>query len=262
MRNRNIDMGRTFDWGRTSEGYGKYRDIYPDAMYQRLRELGIGLPGQRILDIGTGTGVLPRAMYKSGAKLTGVDISPQQISQARRLAQDRNMDIAFSVSPVESLPFQDEAFQAATAAQCFEYFDQRKAAEEVSRVLVPGGLFAVIYMGWLPYEDDICRHSEELILKYNPAWTGGGGTRGNTPIPEAYLDHFRVAGRELFDVHIPFTRSSWNGRIVASRGVSATLSQHETEAFSQEHTAMLEQTAPEAFTVLHYVSIVILEKTD
>ena len=40
------------------------------------------LHGKTVLDIGTGTGVLPRNMYKYGAEWTGTDISPEQIEQA------------------------------------------------------------------------------------------------------------------------------------------------------------------------------------
>ena len=57
-----IDNGRSFDWGRTSGDYGRFRDIYPDSFYEHLASLGYGRPPQSILDIGTGTGVLPRAV--------------------------------------------------------------------------------------------------------------------------------------------------------------------------------------------------------
>lgn len=70
----NIDNGKGFDWGRTSKDYAKYRDIYPEEFYERIIDLGLCTNGQSILDLGTGTGVLPRNMYKYGAKFTGADI--------------------------------------------------------------------------------------------------------------------------------------------------------------------------------------------
>lgn len=54
-----IDNGKSFDWGRASKDYGRYRDIYPDSFYKNILSLGIGTKGQKILDLGTGTGVLP-----------------------------------------------------------------------------------------------------------------------------------------------------------------------------------------------------------
>ena len=41
--NKNIDHGRAFDWGKTSEDYAKYRDIYPKEFYAKLAELSLGI---------------------------------------------------------------------------------------------------------------------------------------------------------------------------------------------------------------------------
>ena len=66
IRKASIDEGQGFDFGKTAQVYAKYRDIYPACMYERLAALGIGVQGQHILDLGTGTGVLPRGMYAYG----------------------------------------------------------------------------------------------------------------------------------------------------------------------------------------------------
>lgn len=70
-----IDNGKPFDWGRASADYAKYRDIYPQMFYEKIHSLGIGVSGQKVLDIGTGTGVIPRNMYHYGARFTGTNIS-------------------------------------------------------------------------------------------------------------------------------------------------------------------------------------------
>ena len=88
IRDDRIDEGKAFDWGKTSEAYAKYRDIYPEEFYRKVVDRGLCVKGQRVLDLGTGTGVLPRNMYKYGARWIGTDISPEQIEQARRLAAD------------------------------------------------------------------------------------------------------------------------------------------------------------------------------
>ena len=86
-----IDAGKAFDWGRTSKEYARYRDIYPEEFYKKIVDRGLCINGQKILDLGTGTGVLPRNMYKYGAKWTGTDISQEQIEQAEKLAAASNM---------------------------------------------------------------------------------------------------------------------------------------------------------------------------
>ena len=83
IRDDRIDEGKAFDWGKTSEAYAKYRDIYPEEFYRKVADRGLCVKGQRVLDLGTGTGVLPRNMYKFGAEWVGTDISPEQIEQAK-----------------------------------------------------------------------------------------------------------------------------------------------------------------------------------
>lgn len=55
IRNQTIDNGQAFDWGRASKEYAKYRDIYPKEFYEKLAQLSLGVKGQDVLDIGTGT---------------------------------------------------------------------------------------------------------------------------------------------------------------------------------------------------------------
>ena len=68
IRDNRIDAGKAFDWGKTSENYARYRDIYPEEFYRRVADRGLCVAGQKVLDLGTGTGVLPRNMYGYGAE--------------------------------------------------------------------------------------------------------------------------------------------------------------------------------------------------
>lgn len=260
MQNNRIDHGKPFDWGRTSSLYAQYRDLYPPAFYEKLVELGVGLPGQNILDLGTGTGVLPRNMARFGADWTGVDNSPQQIAQAKLLAQRQGLSILFFCLPGEETAFPPHSFDVITACQCFHYFHHEQLAPKIFQMLKPGGRLAVLYLNWLPYEDEIAGKTEELVLKYNPQWTGGGETRHPLTIPEAYSPFLEAQPQVLFDLPVPFTRESWAGRILACRGIGASLSPEEIRAFDQEHRMLLEQIAPERFTVLHLAVMALLQK--
>ena len=82
ISNKNIDGGKEFDWGKTSADYARFRDIYPQEYYDKIINRQLCISGQNVLDVGTGTGVLPRNMYRFGAKWTGADISENQIRQA------------------------------------------------------------------------------------------------------------------------------------------------------------------------------------
>lgn len=255
MKINHIDDGKTFDWGKTSLDYAKYRDIYPEEFYQYILKLGLCMEGQQVLDIGTGTGVLPRNMYKYGAKWIGTDIADNQIEQAKKLAAESEMDIDFFTCKAENIKFPDNTFDVITACQCIWYPDHKITAPIFSRILKPSGHFLILYMGWLPYEDEIAGKSEEIILKYNPKWTGSGDTKRPVWIPEEYLEFFDLILQEEFGVDVPFTREGWHGRMRACRGVGASMTETELIAWDKEHWEMLMNNAPERFMVKHYISI-------
>mgnify|MGYP001853845924 CR=1 FL=1 len=51
IKNKTIDGGKGFDWGRVSSEYAKYRDIYPQEFYQKILDLGLCKDGQMVLDL-------------------------------------------------------------------------------------------------------------------------------------------------------------------------------------------------------------------
>ena len=119
IKDSRIDAGKAFDFGKTSKDYAKYRDIYPEEFYKKIVNRGLCVKGQNVLDVGTGTGVLPRNMYQYGAKWTGTDISPEQIEQAKKLAEAENMISDFRSVSTEKIDFAKESFDVITACQCF-----------------------------------------------------------------------------------------------------------------------------------------------
>lgn len=256
--NENIDGGKAFDWGKTSVDYAKYRDIYPQAFYEKILARGLCVKGQRVLDLGTGTGVLPRNLYAYGADWTGTDISEDQIAQAKILS--KGMDIAYHAASAESLAFPDRSFDVITACQCFWYFDHETIMPELSRMLKDGGRILILYMAWLPAEDRIAGESEKLVLKYSPAWSGAGETVHPIWIPDCYQEQFELVYHEEYPLEVPFTRESWNGRMKACRGIGASLSAQEVAAWEQEHMQLLHEIAPERFMVKHYGAIAELRK--
>ena len=255
-----IDSGKAFDWGKTSREYAKYRDIYPEKFYQKIVDRGLCIKGQRVLDIGTGTGVLPRNMYKYGAKWTGTDISPEQIEQAKILADDSKLKIDFQAVPTEQIEFEKESFDVITACQCFWYFDHEKVMPELARLLKSDGKMLILYMAWLPYEDRIAGASEELVLKYSPKWSGAGETRHPIWIPDIAYEYFEMEDHEEYDLMVPFTKESWHGRMRACRGVGASLSEEELARWDREHRELLDRIAPEQFEVSHYAALTVLKK--
>ncbi|MBL8145782.1 MAG: class I SAM-dependent methyltransferase, partial [Anaerolineae bacterium] len=109
-------------------------------------------------------------------------------------------------------------------------------------------------------EDPVAHTSEQLVLKYNPAWTGARTQRTEPHPPEWAAPLFTPQNVFTYDVWVPFTRESWHGRIIACRGIGASsLTDAEIAAFGAEHRALL-QSVPAAFEILHQVSVIDVRK--
>jgi len=248
-----IDHGKEIDWGKTSRDYAKFRPGPPKSLFQKLQALGVGLNGQKVLDLGTGTGVMARQFKKQGCDVIGTDISKEQIEMAKFLAKDEKLDIDFQVKSAEKSDFPDESFDVITANQCFLYFDKEIVFPKIKKMLRPGGLLVTSHFSWMPFLDSVARASEALILKYNPNWTAHG-YKGNIQPIHSDLDlDFKLKGFFYYDEPIRFNRESWKGRIRACRGVGAAMTPKDIEAFDNEHEELLQKIVKEDFAIIHRV---------
>ena len=255
-----IDNGKEFDFGKTSADYARFRDIYPASMYEKLIQFGIGKSGQKILDLGSGTAVLPINMSKTGADFTASDVSENQILFGKQLAAERNIkNIDFKVCSAEDTGFNENSFDAVTAVQCFHYFNAEEAANEIRRILKPGGLFCKIFMDWLPYEDEVIAEMESLVLKYNPDWSGKGFKEFNYKFPSWAIGKFDIENVRSYNAELEFSKEAWIGRIKSCRGIGASLSEKEVEKFEAEYRSMLEK-YPEPLRLKHQIHIEIYRK--
>ncbi len=241
-----FDEEKDFDFGKTSKLYGQYRDIYPEELYKRLHEIGIGAKGSKWLDLGTGTGVVPRGMAKYGADIIATDISDNQIEEAINLSK-KYSNITYEVKSAENVEYAENTFDAITACQCFWYFEPEVIVPKIKSMLKPGGIFLKVYMSYMK-EEQITRDSNSLVKRINGSWSGASAS-----IKDLTTHYFDDPHMETLVVELPFTRETWHGRMMASRGVVASMDEKMIEQFDREHREMLEQKYPESFKIKHKI---------
>ncbi len=107
-------------------------------------------PGQTVLDVATGTGVVAVTAGRLGARVTGLDLTPELLAQARENGLRAGLaDAVWKEGDAESLPFPDASFDA-VLSQFGHMFAPRPevAVAEMLRVLKPGGRLA--FASWPP----------------------------------------------------------------------------------------------------------------
>jgi demethylmenaquinone methyltransferase / 2-methoxy-6-polyprenyl-1,4-benzoquinol methylase len=105
-------------------------------------------PGQRILDVATGTGMVAFGLARRGATVTGLDQSEHMLSRARARAAAQPGNPTFIQGEAEHLPFADGEFDALTFTYLLRYVDDRPATmRELARVVKPGGRIGMVEFG-------------------------------------------------------------------------------------------------------------------
>ncbi len=165
-----LDTGWRYDW---MEWFfdrflfrGKLREL-------RLRtmELANIQPGDKILDVGCGTGPLAlevKSRVGDEGQVYGIDPGSQQIARARAKTAQRNLPIEFQIGVIEQLNFPDQTFDVVLSTIMMHHLSdrlKRQGLAEIARVLKPGGRLVIA---------DFNRPEERAP---QPVHFGAGGSR-------------------------------------------------------------------------------------
>jgi len=195
-------------------------------------------PGESILDLGCGDGQLTLRLAATGARLTGVDLSPEMVAAARARGVDAHQGSA------DSLPFADQSFHAVFSNAALHWVrDQDAMMVQVRRVLLPGGRF-VAEMGGHGNVAAIRTALIATLARHGYADREDGENYYSTP--EAYTRRltrhgFRVERIELIPRPTPLPESGMEGWLrTFRRGVLSGLPETVREQVVQETAKLLE----------------------
>jgi len=161
------------------------------------------LPGERWLDLATGTGAVALRAAKAGAEVTAQDLAPRLVDTARRLAAEQGMSIRFDVGDAAELPYGDASFDVVASAHGIAHVpDHQAVAREVARVCRPGGRLGL--SDWLP---DRFPEFERMLAPFRSAARSDGPRRDDWGRPQ-YVR--RLLG-EAFELEFLEGNSPWTG---------------------------------------------------
>lgn len=123
--------------------YARYRLNYPQALIERAAGL-LGLePGGRVLDLGSGPGLLAIAFAELGMAVTAIDPEPAMLEAARLAAAEARVALDIRQGSSFDLPPGIGPFRLVTMGRAFHWMDRAKTAAMLDGIVEEGGALAL-----------------------------------------------------------------------------------------------------------------------
>lgn len=193
-------------WARRAEKFSclRRREFGSEKHGQWLLELEKYLPSGRpldILDIGTGTGFFALLLAQQGHRVTGIDLTPEMIAQAGKMADELGISARFLVMDAEAPEFAEGSFDAIVTRKLtwtLPHLD--RAYANWRRLLRPGGVL-------INYDADYCREKEDAPLPAHHA---------HQDVDAELLEEYRHMKKELCPLQQP--RPQWDVSLLREAG--------------------------------------------
>jgi demethylmenaquinone methyltransferase/2-methoxy-6-polyprenyl-1,4-benzoquinol methylase len=196
------EIAPSYDIGNDLLSFGVHR-----LWKQRLVRAARPKPGDRVLDLATGTGDIALLFSKAvapGGEVVGIDFCRDMIEQAKTRERNKGHGIDFEVGDAMSLRFADDSFDIATISFGIRNVDDPvKALSEMRRVVRPGGRVVVLEFGqprglfgsfYSFYSGTVCPILGGIVSGHKDAYDYLNRTSAAFPCREAFVDLMHRAG--------------------------------------------------------------------
>ncbi len=185
--------------------YARYRLSYPDLLIERVIALAGLTPGDAVMDLGCGPGLLAIPFARAGMRVAAVDPEPDMLAAARDGARAAGVAMEFRQASSFDLPTDIGPFRLVTMGRSFHWMDRAETLKALDRRILPGGAIAL-------FADDHPRTAENVWLNVLRDVGERYGMQQAGHRLAARRDDYRTHVSHLFDS--PFSRIESAGAFV------------------------------------------------
>lgn len=211
------------NFGNVAEKYAKFRNDLPIELMDSLKQRGINFNGQKVVDLGAGTGILSRALQQEGAAVVGVEPSKELIEEAIKIDQEASVTITYENAFSERTPLPDDTYDIVTVMRAWHWFDADKTLAEIKRILKSNGTLIVMDSGFIG-RSKVVLDTLEIIQehmpdgKLKPVGSKSNSTQRINSFPvewfKAWQEHrFDLQETYKFTYNVTFSNEEWCGRV-------------------------------------------------
>jgi len=220
--------------------YDRYRLAYPDRLVMRVAELAGLEPGDAVLDLGCGTGMLAVSFARAGLTVTAMDPEPDMLAQARLNAQAAGVAMTFRQGGSADLAADMGPFRLAVMGRAFHWMDRTATLAMLDKLILPAGGVALFHDAHPPVEENgwfkvLC----DVQGRYRRGARSGGHKRYE---PFLFASAFREVEGLSVTIRQPLTVEDIVGRAFS---MSASSPQKLGAEFTQELSAALRELSPD-----------------
>ena len=252
------------NFGDVSKDYAKYRDRLPKILFDQLAQKEVQIKNQKIIDLGSGSGIFSRDLVKHGARVIGIEPSQELIDEAKIIDSLESIDtIEYIKSKAEDFHVEDK-LRIITAVRAWHWFDRIKVIENIKNHMELNGLLIVINSIFLP-NSEVAQITFNVLTNNNielkPAGSNAEAKERRNGFPANWFkewedNSFQVIEEWNHEYNLDFTHEEWCGKIRSVSWLSGTSNETRMKVTNELIEKLKDYN--EILTIPHRFSVVIL----